>query len=257
MEFVEYKIGEGVRAFSTTRKGGVSNGAYATFNITDYCNDDNNNVQQNRQLLCNALGISEERLILPRQTHGDNVLCIDSDFLLLPRDVQRKQLYGVDAVVTSLPRCCIGVSTADCIPLLMYDCKKRVMAAVHAGWRGTVARIAENALQTMTQRYGTQPTDICAVIGPGISLAAFEVGNEVYDAFHAAGFPMQRIAQKIASKWHIDLWEANRLQLLGSGVMEEQISVSGICTYSRHDEFFSARRLGINSGRIFNGIMME
>lgn len=257
MELLEYNIGEGVRAFSTKRGGGVSSDAYADFNITHYCGDDAVCVAENRRLLCKELNITDDRLILPRQIHGCEVLCVDETFIALTEEEQGKRLHGIDAVMTNLPEYCIGVSTADCVPVLLFDSVKRVVAAVHAGWRGTVARIVQNVLNAMSQRYGTSPYDVSAVIAPSISLAAFEVGNEVYDAFNAANFPMERIARRFSEKWHIDLWEANRLQLLACGVEEQKISVSGLCTYSLFDTFFSARRLGINSGRIFNGIMLQ
>jgi copper oxidase (laccase) domain-containing protein len=97
------------------------------------------------------------------------------------------------------------------------------------------------------------------VIGPGISLESFEVGDEVYEAFRKEGFPMERIACRFPAaegeKWHIDLWECNRQQLLSLGVPEAQIQVAGVCTYKNPDQFFSARRLGIRSGRILSGIM--
>lgn len=257
MKLIEHNIGEGVRAFSTTREGGVSSRAYTGFNITHYCGDDPSAVRCNRAVLCNELGVSDGRLILPRQTHGCEVLCIDEAFLSLNADEQEGLLYGKDAVITDVPRLCIGVSTADCVPVLLYDAVKGVVAAVHAGWRGTVARIAEKALERMQRRYGCSPVDVMAVIGPSISLDAFEVGDEVYDTFVEAQFPMGSIARRYGKKWHIDLWEANRLQLLHCGVPAEAVTVCGICTFNSCDEFFSARRLGINSGRIFNGIMIK
>lgn len=112
----------------------------------------------------------------------------------------------------------------------------------------------------MEEVYHTDVNDVKAVIGPGISLDAFEVGDEVYDAFQSAGFPMMQIAKRYVlseekTKWHIDLWEANRWELLQSGVPFSHIHLSGICTYSHNDRFFSARRAGIHSGRILNGIM--
>lgn len=250
-------MGEGVRAFSTTREGGVGIGAYAGFNVTHYCGDDERTVAQARSTLCGELRIAVERLILPRQTHGCDVLCIDEQFLLLPVDEQTEILHAKDAVVTAVPHLCIGVSTADCVPVLMYDSVKGIVAAVHAGWRGTVAHIVEKTLSAMVERYSISPADVRAVIGPSISLDAFEVGDEVYEAFAAAAFPMERIARRMGGKWHIDLWEANRLQLLACGVPAASIEVSGVCTYTRCDEFFSARRLGIKSGRIFSGIMMK
>lgn len=248
-------MGEGIRAFSTTREGGVGTETYAGFNITHYCGDNPEAVVQNRAFLCAELAISDNRLLLPHQTHGCEVLCIDETFLALSPGEQTALLYGKDAVVTDISRLCIGVSTADCVPVLLYDAVKGVVAAVHAGWRGTVARIVEKVLETMQERYGCSLADIKAVIGPSISLNAFEVGDEVYDAFALAQFPMEKIARKYCNKWHIDLWEANRLQLLACGVSADAVEVCGVCTFTRFREFFSARRLGINSGRIFSGIM--
>ena len=102
--------------------------------------------------------------------------------------------------------------------------------------------------------------DITAIIGPGISQDAFEIGDEVYDEFARAGFEMGKIARRYPAadggeRWHIDLWEANSRLLQQCGVERERIDIAGICTFTHHEEFFSARRLGINSGRIFSGIM--
>jgi copper oxidase (laccase) domain-containing protein len=113
----------------------------------------------------------------------------------------------------------------------------------------------------MICRYRCKAEDIKAIIAPGISMDSFEIGDEVYEEFAKAGFPMNKIAKRYPSgqgeKWHIDLWEANRLQIINAGIKEENITMCGICTYKQHNDFFSARRLGINSGRIFNGIINE
>ncbi len=257
MRLLEYNIGEGVRAFSTKRDGGIGSGTYAGFNITHYCGDDEQAVAHARALLCQELNIDISRLFLPRQTHGSEVLRIDNDFLSSDIELQNELLYGKDAVITDVPGLCIGVSTADCVPILLYDSLKRAVAAVHAGWRGTLSRIVEKCLETMIECYGSSPSDIKAIIGPSISLQAFEVGEEVYDAFAKDTFPMQQIACRMDDKWHIDLWEANRLQLLGCGIADNSVVICGICTYTQYAEFFSARRLGIESGRIFNGIILE
>jgi YfiH family protein len=166
-----------------------------------------------------------------------------------------EELQDVDAVVTHLKDFCLCVSTADCVPVLIYDKVREVIAAVHAGWRGTVGRILEKTIETMKSHYGSEGKDIVACIGPSISLESFEVGDEVYDAFAEADFDMKRIAKRY-EKWHLDLWEANRLQLLNQGVLPENMEVAGICTYQQHEDFFSARRLGIQSGRILSGIML-
>ena len=162
-------------------------------------------------------------------------------------------LDGVDIIMTPLRQVCVGVSTADCVPVLLYDEVRGVVCAVHAGWRGTVARVTCQALRVMAERYRTEPAQVTAVIGPCISLEAFEVGDEVYERFHLAGFDMPSISRK-DGKWHIDLLECNRQQLVSMGVRAENIQVSGICTYTHSDRFFSARKLGTFSGRIYSGI---
>ena len=238
-----------ISCFSTTRHGGCGEGTYATFNCTHYCGDNPEHVKVNLENLGALLPERPRVFVIPRQTHTTNVRVITD----VPA---QEELQDVDAVVTHLKGFCLCVSTADCVPILIYDKEKQVIAAVHAGWRGTVGRIVEKTLETMKLHYGTDGKDVIACIGPSISLESFEVGDEVYDAFAEAGFDMERIARKF-EKWHLDLWEANRLQLLAHGVLPEHIEVAGICTYQQHEDFFSARRLGIKSGRILSGIQMS
>ena len=245
-----------ISCFSTTRHGGCSKGNYASFNCNGYCGDAAEDVIRNREMLCSLLPAAPAELVIPRQTHGTGVRVVDTDYINRCKEEQTAALEGVDALVTDRTGYCLCVSTADCVPVLLYDSRRQAVAAIHAGWRGTVARIVRKTLSLMKARYGTEGKDITAVIGPSISVEAFEVGEEVYDAFREAGFDMCRIARKEA-KWHIDLWEANRGQLLDEGVKTENIEVSGICTYYNNDDFFSARRQGINSGRILSGIMMR
>lgn len=243
--------------FSTTRHGGHSTGPYTSFNCNHYCGDSWENVLRNRELLLRLLPDGGScRLIIPHQTHNDHVRLIDEAFLRLHPDEQAAALEGVDALIGHVPGTCLCISTADCIPVLCYDPLRQCMAAIHAGWRGTVSRIVAKTLQTLQSVYGSQPKDIVACIGPGISQAAFEVGDEVYEAFRADGFPMEQLASR-TGKWHIDLWEANRLQLLEAGVAASHIETAGICTYHQTEDFFSARRLGIGSGRILSGILLK
>ena len=249
-----YDFGEGVKAFSSTRKGGCSEGNYAEFNINHYCGDSEDAIQINRTSLCQYLGISNDRLIMPHQVHQTEIVAIDEAFLRLSADEQKARLEGVDALMTGVAGVCIGVSTADCIPVLVYDKVQRVSCAIHAGWRGTVKRIVEKAVETMISVYGSRPSDLLAQIGPGIHLESFEVGDEVYEAFANEGFACDAV--KMGTKWHIDLPACNRQQLLASGIPCSQINVSPIDTFQQYDLYFSARRLGINSGRIFTGILM-
>ena len=251
-----YDFGQDVVAFSTTRQGGYSESNYGQFNINRYCGDSSEAIAQNRQALCQLLQIDNRHLLMPHQVHLTEIAIIDDDFLGLGDDERQQRLEGIDAIMTDRAGVCIGVSTADCIPVLLYDGAHHAACAIHAGWRGTVSRIVEKAVQAMVQSYGSKPCDLQAQIGPGISLDSFEVGDDVYDTFAQAGFDMVAISQKQA-KWHIDLPACNKLQLMAMGVKPERISVSDICTYKSHDTFFSARRLGINSGRIFTAILMK
>ena len=233
-ELNEYSIAKGVRAFSSTRRGGVSNGPFRAFNINAFCGDDPASVAENRKALAAELGISADHIVMPHQIHGTECLQIDETWFAYTAAQRCQKAEGYDAIMTRLRGVCIGVSTADCIPLLLYDAEHDAIAAVHAGWRGTVKRIAEHTIRRMQQAYGTQPSGLQAVIGPGIE--------------------MEAIACRF-SKWHIDLPTCNRLQLLAAGLQTDRIQMADCCTFSHADEYFSARKLGLKSGRIFTGIM--
>lgn len=248
-----------VMAFSTTRHGGCGSGAYGTFNCTPYTGDDPRVVHSNLQHLAQLLDMAPDRIVIPYQTHSCNILTLDNTFVQLDTENRHTMLQAKDALITDCMDVCLCISTADCIPLLLYDHTHRAIAAIHAGWRGTVAGIVSLTMQAMHTTYGTRGTDVQAIIGPGISLDAFEVGNEVYTTFEERGFDMQQIAHWHADKgkYHLDLPKANRLQLIREGVPEEQIDDCHICTYTHHHDLFSARRMGIHSGRILNGIVMK
>lgn len=266
-----YNLSDDVKAFSTTRHGGVSEGNYASLNINEYCGDSKANTDANRLLLANELGIDANHIIMPHQTHGVESRIIGEEFATLPDGVKKMLLEGVDAVMTNIPGMCIGVSTADCIPVLLYDEEHHAAAAIHAGWRGTQARIVHKAVQEMRMAYQTDPTKLKAVIGPGISLDNFEVGDEVYADFEQVAFDMSAIAEErikrnpnaddpakaFERKWHINLPLANIQMLTHNGVDEANIINTGICTFDNADNYFSARRLGIESGRIYTGIIIR
>lgn len=248
-----------ITAFSTTRNGGVSKGDYASMNCTPYTGDDIEAVQRNQQLLCTALHVEKEQLIIPYQTHSVNALVIDKEFLQQNAEKRNEQLQNIDALITQEKGVCLCVSTADCTPILLYDRKQQVIAAIHAGWRGSVNYIVRKTLEQMNRLYNTQGEDIFAAIGPCIGFDAFEVGDEVYDAFKQNDFPMEYISgwKPETHKWHIDLQMANSVQLIDFGVPTEQIDICDICTFTHYEKFFSARRLGIKSGRILSGIFMN
>ena len=259
---LRYDIADEVLAFSTMRHGGASTGAYAEMNINYYCGDDPQAIAENRRLLCSELGIADSQLLYPHQTHGCKVVEIDRELLALPSGEQQQRLDGVDAVVTRQRGICIGVSTADCIPIIIYDPLHHAVAAVHAGWRGTVGRIVQKAVAEMAARFGSEAGSMSAVIGPGISKKNFEVGWEVWQQFADAGFSMDEISDSAEQndrgrRPHIDLPLCNKLQLIEAGLSGHAVTECGICTYDNAADFFSARRLGIDSGRIFTGVMLR
>ena len=251
-----YHIAEGVTAFSTTRHGGYSQENYGELNVNLYCGDEPEAIARNRRLLCKELAVAEDRLVMPHQVHDTGVSQIGKTFFMLSEEIRKQVLEGIDALITNLKHICIGVSTADCIPIIIYDPEHHAAGVVHSGWRGTVANIAEAAVASMVRSYHSKPESLMAVIGPGISCRNFEVGDEVYDAFAFAGYPMDVIATR-EEKWHIDLPKCCQLQLEATGVPSANISMTDICTYDQTDDYFSARKLGINSGRIFTGIVLR
>lgn len=191
------------------------------------------------------------------QVHGTRIAIIDRPGLI------REDLEGYDAFITDIHGIAIGVRTADCTPVLLYDPVRRVIAAVHSGWRGTVRMISRKTLAEMEERFRTNAADVLAVIGPCIGPDSFQVGMEVVEQFREAGFPMQYIwsdkgpgdGSPMSGGHHLDLFKANKWILEGSGLRPGNIQVYAIDTYSDHS-FYSARREGVGCGRNINSIKL-
>lgn len=132
-----YQLGEGVTAFSSTRQGGYSKGHYGEFNINHYCGDSEDAIRKNRAALCQLLGIDDNHLLMPHQVHQTEIAIIDETFLQCTTEEKNRKLDGIDVLMTNVAGICIGVSTADCIPVLLYDKAHHATAAIHAGWRGS------------------------------------------------------------------------------------------------------------------------
>jgi len=243
--------------FCTTRWGGVSKGNFGSLNLSPYSGDSSENFQRNLQIVSEETGIDPQNFIIPFQTHEDKILMIDEDFFKLSDEIKKKKLLGIDAIITKQKNICIGVTTADCVPILLYDATKKAIAVVHAGWRGTCARLVEKTINQMQRAFGSNPRNLYALLGPSISPEAYEVGKELIEPFNIAGFDIDKIFKEKNGKQFLNLWEANRQLLIISGVPGSQIQISGICTYTEYKDFFSARRFGINSGRMLSGIMLK
>ena len=249
---------EGVVAFSTTRGTVDRRNAYSGVNLCDYVGDDALRVLDSRLSLALQLGVDLDDLVMPRQTHSCRVAVIDEAFRSLDIDRQEAALEGVDALVTSLKGVVIGVNTADCVPIVLADAQADIIAVCHAGWRGTVGHIAKNVVDVMCQQ-GARADHIQVTMGPSICQYCFEVGDEVVDAFSKAHFDLDAIVKRneTTGKAHIDLCAANQSVLIAAGIPSENIILSQHCSRCEPDRFFSARRLGINSGRTFTGILMK
>jgi YfiH family protein len=256
-----------VHGFST-RPGGVSllNGEKAlNLGFTEW--DTKENVLENRRRFQSTLGASDLKLISLKQIHSDVIHLFDA----APAEPCRG-----DASVTNCPGLLLGVQTADCVPILLVDPKKRAVAAVHAGWRGTLQRIVVKAIGQMQMHFGSKPADLLAAIGPAIGGCCYEVGTEVAIQFQSqfaeapkwfAEFrtgdepdPIQWLNmmppghQPPPKNVLLDLKKANRAQLLGASLRAPNIFVSGLCTACRRHLLFSYRKEGPQSGRLLSVI---
>jgi len=233
--------------------------------FTDW--DQRATVEENRAKFAAALGAGQMPLITLRQFHSDVIHVASASEAEAPK---------ADSLATRTPGLLLGVQTADCVPILLADTRQRAVAAIHAGWRGTLARIVVKTLGRMQMEFGTRPRDVVAALGPAIGRCCYEVGPEVAQAF-AAQFPcaadwfdgpFDQLAHGEEPLWlpwltmmppghvpppprvQLDLRAANRWQLIDSGVPESRIAVSDLCTACRRDLLFSYRREGAKTGRM-------
>jgi YfiH family protein len=239
--------------FSTTREGGVSSGKYQSLNLGFKSGDIPKEVLENRTILSRSLNIPIIDIIFPKQVHSKNIKFLKEDFKALGEEERKEILNDTDALITNVKGICIAIKTADCVPVLLFDPKKKVVAAIHAGWRGTVQEITALTIKMMISEAGCDPLDIFAGIGPSISPAVYEVGKEVWKQFSPEFYHENGADQ---NKKFLNLWKANFSQLLQSGVPFENIEIAELCTYSDPSLFFSARRDGVKSGRMATGIML-
>lgn len=234
----------GVKAFTTTRQSLMGKTA------PRFSGNPVSETLKNREMLAEILGISSNQLIFPRQTHTSCVAEI--------RGLPEEELEETDALVTNQPGICLCVQTADCVPILLFDPKQKAVAAIHAGWRGTVKKIAAETIQKMKSSFHSSSENILAAIGPSIGPEVYEVGDEVVEAVRKS-IPNAELTlyKKLSGKFHFNLWEANRQILFASGIRSENLETLGECTFRNPAKYFSARREGIDTGRLVSGIMLK
>lgn len=244
-ELIYYKIFSGfenVIAFTTTKQ---------TFEEQNprFTGDSKAVYEKNRSILAEKLMIKSEQLVFPRQTHTNSV----ADISNIPVD----EIKETDALVTDRKGICLCVQTADCVPVLMFDPVNNVIAAVHAGWRGTVKLIVNAAVKKMIINHGSLPKNILAAIGPSISPEIYEVGDEVVEIVKKTiPSPEKTLELSDSGKYHLNLWEANRQVLLKNGLLQKNIEILAECSYSQTSKYFSARKEGVDTGRMVSGIML-
>ncbi|MGA2537184.1 MAG: peptidoglycan editing factor PgeF [Terracidiphilus sp.] len=263
----------------STRRGGLSRAYCAEdsagdLNLGFTAADDRAIVAANRRMLVEAVtGSPETPLITLRQIHS-SVLAVSAS-----GDADRIAPRKADGLMTDEPGLLLGIQTADCIPVLVADRKRRAVAAFHAGWRGTVKRIVEAGVGRMRLEFGSRPEDLTAAIGPGIRVCCYAVGEEVLSSFESQfayadqlfrqvddadevrrKYPMLFLTQRapghspMGPSLHVDLVEANRRQLLDAGLRPQAIHMTGGCTSCHRDLFFSHRASHGHAGRMMSVI---
>lgn len=252
MFFFREVIGS-VECFMTDRQSGHSEGSYASSNMGYGVGDVDDNVSRNRALLCQQLHIAHNNLYVPTQVHG-----ADSSWVKNAPTLAGK--ITCDALITTEKDIAIAVTTADCVPVLIFDEASSVAAAVHAGWRGVVKRIVPEVINQIACHLRIARSALQVMVFPCISQKNFEVGEEVaveFEKLSLSDIDLVVDRTKFGSKPHINLSEAVRQQAIAEGVCESRIKVFSECTFSNPDTFYSARRDGVKTGRMLTGVILH
>ncbi|RRB00701.1 peptidoglycan editing factor PgeF [Larkinella rosea] len=231
-----FKLFQQLIAAESMRHGGISSFPFASLNVGLNTADSPKNVEENRRRFFAGLGVNDSQVASSLQVHGDRILTV----------TEPGRFEGYDALITNLPNLFLTVTVADCTPILIYDAGQRAVAAIHAGWRGTTARIVEKTVEAMQLQFKTRSADCFAYVGTCIDQCSFEVGNDVADQFDEAYKQFDAERQKFL----IDLKAANVAQLVKTGVPFSQIGVSPYSTVLNNTDFFSYRSENGNTGRM-------
>ncbi|MDD2563854.1 MAG: peptidoglycan editing factor PgeF [Salinivirgaceae bacterium] len=178
-------------------------------------------------------------IVFPKQTSSDSIWIAGND---------KEPVVEADAIITRNKNIAIGILTADCVPIILYDIENQALALVHAGWRGAAANLVAKTITLLHNTFNTNPQNLYATIGPAISMKNYEVGEEVAQLFMNNNYPNHVITPNENQKYMLDLWGATHFQMTEAGVLEDKIEMANICTYDSA-LFYSARRDGIQTGR--------
>ena len=241
----------------SSRQGGYSTDAFSSLNMGMTNGDNLESVRKNRILFANALGIDSKQVVCGYQVHSTNIARVGIAEQGRGFEDAAQALAETDGLVTNQKGIALMTLYADCVPVLFYEPQKQVIAVCHCGWKGTVGKLASKMVTVMVNEYGCQPEHIVAAIGPSISPQAYEVDLPVLEQFRMAfSFADKLITPVDEMHGKVDLWEANRLQLLDTGLLDSHIDVSGLCTYQNSDIFFSHRAGCGKAGRNAALLMM-
>ena len=197
-----------------------------------------------------AKGISVRHICRIKQVHGNDVVLVESE-----KDLEGTQESSADIALTQIPHVALTISTADCVPLLFCDPTKKVIAAAHAGWRGTAKNVAQTTVQALQKRFHCEAQNIVVAIGPAIQRCCYEVDIHVYDQFLQKDF-FSPVTGK-SQKWMLSLPHVNRYQLISSGILDGNIWMSNLCTACNLSQFYSYRKEGEYAGRQWSFIALR
>lgn len=230
-----------VKHLFSTRLGGVSTGRYQSMNLSFLNGDQRENVLKNYQNLCECVGIDIHNLVLSRQTHTDNIKTVTADNC--GAGIFKESFSDIDGLITNQKNVALVTQYADCTPLFFCDPVKKVVATSHAGWRGTVKEIGKKTVYKMVAEFNCNPQDIIVGIGPCICQKCYEVDQPVYDEFKKLVYlDLNKIfINKNNGKYMLNLVEANRQILINSGILNNNIDLSDICTCCNSSELHSHR----------------
>ncbi len=234
-----------LKAYFSTRNGGVSEGIYSTMNLSFSQGDVKENVIENFRIFGKTIGVECEDMVFAHQTHTSNVIPVDSSNKGMGI-LRERNFSNVDGLVTNEKGLCLVTSHSDCIPLYFFDPVKKVIGLSHSGWKGTIGNIALNTIKLMNEKYGSDAEDILAMAGPGICGKCYEVGSDVADVFtykykdDSKGRVVTE-RENVEGKYLLDLHMANYYNFLSAGITEDHIYLSGVCTYEDSDNLWSHR----------------
>ena len=244
--YLEYPIFQALNMVKhgfSTRIGGVSKGVYDSLNLSYTRGDRNEDVTTNFMRMGNALGISVDRMVCSKQTHTTNVKVVGEQDAG-SGTIKEIAYNDVDGMITNVPNLCLATFYADCVPLYFVDPVKRAIGLSHSGWRGTAGKIGRVTIEKMKAEYGSNPNDIIAAIGPSICQDCYEVSEEVVQIFKEqfeSKYWEELFYRKNNGKYQLNLWKANELILLDSGIPKSQIVTTNLCTSCNHELLFSHR----------------